>query len=311
LLTRDGVGSPAKTIEIHRILCPTDLSATSAHAFEHAVALAAWYEAALSILHVTQSAVVPYSELAYIGTPLLLEPGVHDRTLAELSALAAPARKIGLRADADVRQGNPAAEILDAARELPADLVVMGTHGRSGFGRFVLGSVTETVLRRVPCPVLTVPVHAPAHPGPTFFKRILCATDFSPASAAAVRYAASLAVEAGGSLLLVHVLDRDVARVRPERGANGHEPDFECAARRMLQATLPAEPRQWCSVEEIVASGKPAPEILRLAREREAGLVVMGVHGRGILDLMAFGSVTHEVVRDAACPVLTVRSRTR
>jgi nucleotide-binding universal stress UspA family protein len=310
LLTRDGVGSPAKTVDIHRILCPTDFSATSARAFEHAVALAAWYEAALTILHVTSDTIVPFSEVAYIGNPMLMDPGVLDQTLSDLSALAAPARRIGLRADTEVREGGPAAEILDAARELPADLVVMGTHGRTGFERFVLGSVTETVLRRVPCPVLTVPIHAPAHPGPMFFKRILCATDFSPASEAAVRYAASLAVEADGSLLLVHVLDRDEARPRPGPGANGHEANFECAARARLRAALPAESRQWCSVEENVAAGKPGAEILRFARDRDAGLIVMGVHGRGILDLMAFGSVTHEVVRDAACPVLTVRSST-
>jgi nucleotide-binding universal stress UspA family protein len=188
--------------------------------------------------------------------------------------------------------------------------VVMGTHGPSGFGRFVLGSVTETVLRRVACPVLTVPVHAPAHPGSMFFKRVVCATDFSPASAAAVGYAASLAEEADGSLILVHVLDRERAERRPP-GANGHEPHFECAARMMLRAALPPERREWCSVEDVVVSGKPASEILRLAEERAAGLIVMGVHGRGILDLMAFGSVTHEVVRDAACPVLTVRLPTR
>jgi nucleotide-binding universal stress UspA family protein len=304
------VKSPEKTIAMHRILCPTDFSPASEHAFEHAVALATWYEAALTILHVTSNTIVPFSEVAYIGNPMLMDPVVLDQTMSQLAALAAPARKIGLRTDTEVREGKPAAEILDVARDLPADLVVMGTHGRRDFERFVLGSVTETVLRRVSCPVLTVPVHAPAHPQPMFFKRILCATDFSPASEAAVRYAASLAEEADGVLILVHVLDRERAARRPP-GANGHEPDFECAARMMLRAALPRERREWCSVDEVVVSGKPAPEILRLAQEREAGLIVMGVHGRGILDLMAFGSVTHEVVREGTCPVLTVRSPTR
>jgi nucleotide-binding universal stress UspA family protein len=71
---------------------------------------------------------------------------------------------------------------------------------------------------------------------------------------------------------------------------------------------VPPEAREWCQVEEIVATGQAAPEILRLAADREAGVIVMGVHGRGLLDLMAFGSVTHQVVREAACPVLTVRA---
>jgi nucleotide-binding universal stress UspA family protein len=72
--------------------------------------------------------------------------------------------------------------------------------------------------------------------------------------------------------------------------------------------SVPAEAREWCRVREVVSHGKPAPEILRLAAEHEAGLIVMGVHGRSLLDLMAFGSVTHQVVKDAPCPVLTVRT---
>jgi nucleotide-binding universal stress UspA family protein len=254
---------------------------------------------------------VPAGQLGYMANPLSLDKGSRERIRADLSALTAPARRVGLRIDIDLRDGNPAAEIVAAARELSADLVVMGTHGRTAFQRLVMGSVTEAVLRRVACPVLTVPVHAPVPPSSLFFKRILCAMDFSPASAAAVRYAASLAEEAQGSLLLVHVLDREKQPARAKPEGNGRPPDFECAARVMLRSTLSREGREWCSSEEIVTWGVPGPEILRLAREREAGLIVMGVHGRGLLDLMAFGSVTCEVVRDAACPVLAVRPPSR
>jgi nucleotide-binding universal stress UspA family protein len=186
----------------------------------------------------------------------------------------------------------------------------MGTHGRTGFERWALGSVAETVLRRAPCPVLTVPPRAGDDPDPMFFKRIFCATDFSPASEAAVRYATALAAEADGSLFLGHVIDRPGQAPRTEPGPDGKRrprPDFECAARAQLRRALPPEAREWCQVEEIVTRGKAGPEILRLAAEREAGLIVMGVHGRGLLDLMAFGSVTHQVVREAGCPVLTVR----
>jgi nucleotide-binding universal stress UspA family protein len=141
------------------------------------------------------------------------------------------------------------------------------------------------------------------------FKRIVCATDFSPASEVAVGYAASLAAEADGCLLLVHVLDRPAAGARIEAGPDGNDrrPHFECVARVLLRRALPESARDGYLLEEIVTHGKAAPEILRLATEWEAGLIVMGVHGRSLLDLMAFGSVTHEVVREAACPVLTVR----
>ena len=174
--------------------------------------------------------------------------------------------------------------------------------------------MAEKVLRQARCPVLAVPAHAAERPGPMFFKRILCATDFSPASEGAVAYAASLAAEAEACLFLVHVLDRSGAGARSESGPDGdggRRPDFECAARAQLRRALPPEAREWRMPEEIVTCGKVAPEILRLALEREAGLIVMGVHGRSLLDLMAFGSVTHEVVREAACPVLTVRPSSR
>ena len=256
--------TPSTTrIDIRRILSPTDFSASSSRAFDHAMTVAAWYEAALTVLHVLPD--------------------------------------------------KPASEIVAAAGELPADLVVMGTHGRGGFRRLVLGSVAESVLRTAPCPVLTVPPHAPDHPGPMFLKRLLCATDFSPASEAAVRYAVSLAEEAQACLLLVHVLDRtrSAGTLGPDGAEVDPEADIEQAARAQLRRTLPPEARDWCLPVEIVTCGKVAPEILRLAREREAGLIVMGVHGRSLLDPMALGSATHTVVREATCPVLTVRPTVR
>lgn len=203
----------------------------------------------------------------------------------------APARRVGLRADGELREGKPAVEIARAAQELHADLIVMGTHGRSGFQPLALASVAEKVLRRARCPILTVPARAGGWPDPLLFKRILCATDFSPASEAAVGYAVSLAEESNATLLLVHV------RERLERAA----------ARAQLCRALPREARKRGVSEEIVTCGQVAPEILRLAAERKIGLIVMGVHGRNLLDLMAFGSVTHQVVREAICPVLTVR----
>ena len=106
-------------------------------------------------------------------------------------------------------EGNVAPEIVRLARELPADLIVMGTHGRTGFDRLMLGSVTERILRKAPCPVLTVPRRAPdAVPvGPVLFKRILCAIDYSPSAMKALTYATSLAEQAGAHLTAVHVLE--------------------------------------------------------------------------------------------------------
>ena len=112
----------------------------------------------------------------------------------------------GVAVDLRVVSGHPLAAILDHAASLPADLIVIGTHGVSGFQHLVLGSVTEKVLRRATCPVLTVP--PPAQATSTLpFKRLLCAVDFSEPSLEAVRFAGSLAREAGARLVLMHVLE--------------------------------------------------------------------------------------------------------
>ena len=295
-------------IDIQRILYPTDFSDASRRAFEYALAVAAWYEAAITAVHMVPDTMAPTSEVAYLGNPVLLDPAAQETVLCELSAVVAPARKLGLHVETTLREGNPAAEIVAMAGELPADLVVMGTRGRVGFPRWALGSVAEMVLRRVRCPVLTVPAHASEHPGPLFFKTILCATDFSPASAAAVGYAVSLAVEAEARLTLAHVLDPEKLRgLEDPHDRDGRRLDFERTAASMLRSQLQKHPPDGFSSETAVAWGAPASEIPKLASARNAGLIVMGVHGRSLLDLMAFGSVTHDVVREAACPVLTVR----
>jgi nucleotide-binding universal stress UspA family protein len=204
-------------------------------------------------------------------------------------------------------------EILRIAVELPADLIVMGTHGLSGFERLLLGSVTQKVLRKAPCPVLTVPrltTGGAAH-GVTF-KTMVCAVDFSDASRRALDYAFSLAQEAGGRLLLLHALEGlpearpaltaqfDVQKVRrgPAEDAQEH-----------LEALVPDHARAWCEAEAIVRYGKAYREVLRVAADRHADLIVLGVQGRGAIDLTLFGSTTQHVIREATCPVLTVGGR--
>jgi nucleotide-binding universal stress UspA family protein len=158
---------------------------------------------------------------------------------------------------------------------------------------------------------LTVPRRA--HPASGHaaiqFHRILCAVDFSPASIAALEFAMSLAEEADARLTLMHVIelprglrdspwnfDVDAVRVR-----------LEADSANQLQALVPDAVRGFCTIETTVVEGRAAPEILRTAAERACDLVVLGVHGRGALDLMFFGSNTHAVIRRAECPVLTVR----
>ena len=192
-------------IEIRHILCPTDFSSFAARALHQAVPLARWYGASLTALHVVP-ATVPVDGMFPYALPPLANQGVRSRLEAQLREFVAPARAAGAAGGVLLRDGAVPARILEAARELPADLLVMGTHGQGGLERLLLGSVTEAVLRKAPCPVLTIPHEERAMSGPAPFKRVLYATDFSPAADDALGYALSLAEEAQGLLILLNVM---------------------------------------------------------------------------------------------------------
>jgi universal stress protein A len=147
--------------------------------------------------------------------------------------------------------------------------------------------------------------------GTLVFERILCPIDFSEASMRALTYALSLAQEADASLLLMHVVEAlplVSSDLYPHFDVVGYQQALMDSASERLRSSVPDEARVWCKPEEIVTTGKAYPEILRAARERQADLVVMGVHGRNPLDLMFFGSTTQHIVRQSRCPVLTLRS---
>jgi nucleotide-binding universal stress UspA family protein len=202
---------------------------------------------------------------------------------------------------------------------LPADLLVMGTHGRSGFNRLLLGSVTERVLRAVNCPVLTVPPAAPQQsPATTIFKKICCAMDYSPSSVLALQYALELGRQSGGCVTVLYALeytDPDEALETSPFDPCHEEADAIRARRQMLveqarerlHRQVVPEASAWCEIEEVVAVDRAYRAILRHADEARADLIVMGAQGASGLELMLYGSNTQHVLRSATCPVLTVR----
>jgi universal stress protein A len=173
---------------IKRILCPVDFSEVSRHAVDHAVAIARWYKASITALHVCNPMFMP---VAGLSAPEQRVREVElERLHAETFECFESARATGVGVDVLIDIGPAAHQILDRAAALPANLIVMGTHGASGFEHLVLGSVTEKVLRKAPCPVLTVPPHAEATSGPPF-RRLLCGVDFSDWSLTALELAPS------------------------------------------------------------------------------------------------------------------------
>jgi nucleotide-binding universal stress UspA family protein len=294
-------------IEIRRILCPCDFSGYSARALRQARRIAERHGSSLTVLHVIPTAVPASGGFAALTNPALLYPEVHERTLAALRRFVERAGPATLPEDVEVREGNPAQEILKRATELPADLLAIGTHGRGGFEKWVLGSVTERVLRKARCPVLTVPARGALPTGRALFDTILWATDFSAPATAALEHAVSLARPDRARLLLVHVVAH-AAEVREPGSPPDLATELQERAREWLRKAVPEEVRSACAVEEIVAVGKPHREIARLAREKGVELIVMGAQGADALDHMIFGSMAQRVLRMAPCPVLTARA---
>ncbi|RPH60903.1 MAG: universal stress protein [Acidobacteria bacterium] len=303
-------------IDIKRILCPVDFSEFSRHALEHAVMLARWYDSTVTVFHAYPLATLP---MIFAGDPSgsavspTSTPGeLREEAVAQLASFAAAVQPTGVRVSLEARPGNAVPNILDLAQSLSSDLIVIGTYGRSGIDRLILGSVTEKVLRKSPCPVMTVPppVSAPSESALVLFKRILCAIDFSDPSTKALELALSLAQEANAELLILHVIEGVPDTQHWKQG----DPtllryilDAEADASRQLRESISSEARNWCKPVELLTTGKAYREILRVARERDVHLIVMGVHGRNPVDLMFFGSTTHHVIRSATCPVLTLR----
>lgn len=298
-------------LSFSRILCPVDFSDASRHAWRHAVVIGSWYRATITLLHVCSP--------AYPAEPpiLLAEFPAHTGRLGEadrqdlehrLTPWIESARREGLATSLVFDEGHkPSDRILSCAESIDADLIVMGTHGLSGFERLLLGSVTEKVLRKAPCPVLTVPPTVAAIETPQF-KRLLCPVDFSASSTAALGVACSLAKEAGGRLTIVHALDwpaEDDLGVQ-RFAAPEFQQSFEGCVKTRLEALVSEDLRLWADPTTVVTHGKPYRRIVEIAAEESTDLIVMGVRGRNPLDLMLFGSTTNQVVRQAPCPVLTL-----
>ncbi len=197
------------------------------------------------------------------------------------------------------------AAILARAATVHADLIVVGTHGRLGPDPLVPGSVAKRVLRGAPCAVLTVPATS-TREVPISLSRILCASNFSTASWRAFRYARDLAADQAAQLTLLHVIELppDTLGTFQADRSTQRAVCFEQARSRMMPAR--DEVRGTCEWTELLLVGGAGPEIVRIATEQESDLVVMGAGGRGAADVEPAGSVTHDVVRQAPCPVLIV-----
>jgi nucleotide-binding universal stress UspA family protein len=290
------------------ILVATDLSPASDAALSQAAELARTTGAKVTVCHVAPNIVATnmlfpqFSGQAALGG-LEIEERAREAVLEKLKTIPGLDGQVTVV----VPVGEAAAEISRTAEAAGADLVIVGSHGRTGLARTLVGSVAERVVRGVHCPVL-VARQSPAD-GP-----VLAATDLSPPAQQAVIAAAAMAKARGAELVCMHALDMPIDTVGygylAPFGVFSMPPDpaGQEALREAAHATLKsALELAQVQAKSMVHEGRPAPEIVRAATDLGASLVVVATHGRSGLARIALGSVAESVVRHAPCSVLAVR----
>jgi nucleotide-binding universal stress UspA family protein len=289
---------PNTRIQFSNILFPTDFSVFSEAALPYAEALARRYDATLYPAHVVPPE--PYHGLPMEPFPVTLDYAwrTAEASLADLAALE---QLKDVHHQVLLKQG-PFWDVISSMTEkYGVDLIVLGTHGRTGLSRLAMGSVAEEIYRHASCPVLCVgPKVAHESQKSPEFHRILFPTDFSEASQAALPYALTLAEESQARLVLLHLI--------PLVPLASQE-SVRMEAVEKLKALIRADAVAWCTPEFEVRFEFPAEGILAAARRHNSDVIVMGVHHSGHSRAVSHlpWAIPTEVVAQAKCPVLTVR----
>jgi nucleotide-binding universal stress UspA family protein len=289
-----------KRIALENILYATDFSSASIAALPYVRGIAMQYGSKIHVLHVKEPASYAFVTPDMIPSVMEMQERLEQEQVEQL-------HKVFARIPHDVvfSEDNLWSALDKTIGTKSIDLVVIGTNGRTGAAKMLLGSVAAEILRRAECPVLTIGPHCRGSAKEHLeMGEILFATDFSPESLAAAPYAISFAEEHQAELTLVNVIQESagVELVHPEQ--------YIDSAWRMLRNLVPPEAELWCTPTCIVTRGAPAERILRIAGERKPDLIVLGV--KDVKKAMSVAThlsraTAQEVVANAPCPVLTVR----
>lgn len=288
-------------IELKKILFATDFSPVAEAALPYAVGLARQFGAQVHGVHVRFPATYPI--VGPEAMPQVIEAAEEQ---AKFEAQQIHEMLADIPHEVTVAEGDLWPVLSDIVDKQKTDLIVMGTHGRTGMSRALLGSAAEEVFRRATCPVLTVgPVVSRNTERRLAMKEILFATDFSEGSLAALPYAVSLAQEHQSNLTLLHVAGEAKA------GELVHAEQYANSTLRRLQALVPSGAELWCEPKCRVEHGDEAAKIVEVAVALGADLIVLGVHrpkgGLGAATHV-LPSIVHSVIAQAQCPVFTVHA---
>lgn len=305
-------GSITSALSVKNVLFATDFSSSSEAALPYAAAICRHFGSALHIAHVLSDASV-----------LMMTGGVDYVSLSTIyeDAEAEAKEKLerisshveGIPHHIYVRHGQVWENLSGLVDEEKIDLIVLGTHGRSGLGKLLLGSVAENILRHAPCPVLTVgPKVSGGAKLPAFenhgrdlapveleLKQILFATNFAQNSACVAQEAVSLAEEFSSRLTLLHVIE-DYTQLGSRPGP------MEDGVRR-LHDLIPRNAALQYSPETLLEFGSAWKSILKAATDRAADLIVLGARSNQAVGTTHLPSTAQHVIAQAQCPVLTIR----
>jgi nucleotide-binding universal stress UspA family protein len=291
-------------VALQNILVATDFSRCAESALQHAIALAHRYGSKLYTV-----TVLPHTPFVEASDT---DPEELRRTAEnKLRKLATSEVFPGIQHEELIEEGEAARVLSDIVQEHHIDLMVLGTEGRTGIEKFLLGSVAEEIFRTATCPVLTVGPHVVRGPTAGQMQHILYATDFGVESIHALPYGLSLAEEHRAQLTLLHVAqDRGVELV-PQPGAMPVMTPYEEVetGEKRLHELIPRDNLLCHEPDFVVQFGETVDTILRIAR-RDASLIVLGVKRAGVLAKHLGGSVAYRVVCEAPCPVLSVSGQT-
>jgi nucleotide-binding universal stress UspA family protein len=295
---------------VSHVLLPTDFSPSSAPAFRYAVEWAKVFEAELTLLHV--HSLQPGLDIdAGIAQKFLDEQRKVARE--ELEKLLVEAQREVPKTSMELVAGLPSEFICQVAREKQCDLIIMGTHGWTGFNRALFGSVAERVIQRAPCPVLSIPHREEAdisamHPLQVLPRQVVLPLEFSDCSMDAYEYAVQIAKWFDAPLTLVHAIEPlsyslDFTLTHPLQEKTNRD-----KVEKRLADLVTVLSDQGLSAGYELLDKPTVDSILETSATQQADLIVMGTHGRKGLTRMVLGSTACKVLEQSAYPVLTVKS---
>lgn len=284
-----------KTFYPKLILCPTDFSEPATLALHYGKLLADCFKGRLVVLYADSFSPPPYFTSGQIED-LTKEIGrfkgaAHEHLTRYIR------EQIGFPSEMEtiVAENQTVPAILLTAEEKKVDMIVMGTHGRSGFNRLMLGSITEKVLHETDRPVLTIREKKNFKKlSKDSIQKVLCPTNYTKVSLQALEHAVAISKCFGAELLVLHVIESQLSDVKEEV-----EHDRLCA-------WISDDIRSRCSLKEMVSRGDAAEQIIDTASSRGCDMIVLGAQHKRFHDSTVLGTTTIRVTRHAPCPVLTV-----